>query len=312
MSALEPILDHIHQCLSEIPHRPLFVALQGPQGSGKTFLTERIAAAFSASTPSVRVATLSIDDLYLPHDGLVALAVAHPQNSLLHGRGQPGTHDTQLGERVLEALRSINTTHGNKEVRLPAFDKAEFTGEGDRVPQDRWRVVHGPLDVVLLEGWCVGFYPQDRTILEAKMRETPAGLEGVLDLPSYTTIENVFEINALLAQYVHWWDMMDAFVQITPEESSPYVHIYKWRLQQEHAMKAKNGGKGMTDEQVKTFVDRYIPGYHFFGRGVRNGGADPDSGCDLIPPWISGNGVDSRLLQIIIGEARQVLRVERL
>ena len=26
--------------------------------------------------------------------------------------------------------------------------------------------------------------------------------------------------------------------------------IYKWRLQQEHEMKASNGRKGMTDEQV--------------------------------------------------------------
>lgn len=29
------------------------------------------------------------------------------------------------------------------------------------------------------------------------------------------------------------------------------MHIYKWRLQQEHEMKAKKGGQGMTDEQVK-------------------------------------------------------------
>lgn len=28
--------------------------------------------------------------------------------------------------------------------------------------------------------------------------------------------------------------------------------IYKWRLHQEHEMKAKNGGQGMSDEQVKT------------------------------------------------------------
>ena len=39
--------------------------------------------------------------------------------------------------------------------------------------------------------------------------------------------------------------------KIRPEAANPYVHIYKWRLQQEHAMKAQNGGKGMTDEQVK-------------------------------------------------------------
>ena len=36
--------------------------------------------------------------------------------------------------------------------------------------------------------------------------------------------------------------------------------IYKWRLQQEHTMKASNGGRGMSDEQVTRWVDR---GYNF-------------------------------------------------
>jgi len=30
-------------------------------------------------------------------------------------------------------------------------------------------------------------------------------------------------------------------------------------------MKAHNGGVGMSDDKVKTFIDRYIPGYVFFG-----------------------------------------------
>jgi D-glycerate 3-kinase len=29
------------------------------------------------------------------------------------------------------------------------------------------------------------------------------------------------------------------------------MQIYKWRLEAEHKMKEKNGGIGMTDEQVK-------------------------------------------------------------
>ena len=45
-------------------------------------------------------------------------------------------------------------------------------------------------------------------------------------------------------------------IKIRPEAANPYVHIYKWRLQQEHAMKAQNGGKGMTDDQVKKYADR--------------------------------------------------------
>ena len=37
---------------------------------------------------------------------------------------------------------------------------------------------------------------------------------------------------------------------MTPSDTSSYNQVYKWRLEQEHYMKARNGGKGMTDDQV--------------------------------------------------------------
>lgn len=33
-------------------------------------------------------------------------------------------------------------------------------------------------------------------------------------------------------------------------------------------MKAKNGGKGMSDQAVEDFVARYMPGYECFGGGI--------------------------------------------
>ena len=48
-------------------------------------------------------------------------------------------------------------------------------------------------------------------------------------------------------------------VQIKPPDEHPYTHVYKWRIQQEHHMKARNGGKGMTDEQVVAYE---ISSYH--------------------------------------------------
>jgi pantothenate kinase-related protein Tda10 len=41
--------------------------------------------------------------------------------------------------------------------------------------------------------------------------------------------------------------------------SSPYSIIYKWRLEQEHYMKAHNGGMGMTDEEVVSYVQPLCP-----------------------------------------------------
>ena len=72
----------------------------------------------------------------------------------------------------------------------------------------------------------------------------------------------------------------------------------------------------MTDEQVKVFVDRYIPGYHFFGDGILVGGMDPHTLKPIRPPWIKSNefvGKGERrgkLLKVVIGEGREVVNVK--
>lgn len=63
--------------------------------------------------------------------------------------------------------------------------------------------------------------------------------------------------------------------------------------QQEHAMKSKNGGLGMTDEQVENFVARYMPGYECFGAGIET-------------RW------KGALLRIVIDLQRQVADVQHL
>jgi D-glycerate 3-kinase len=94
-------------------------------------------------------------------------------------------------------------------------------------------------------------------------------------------------------------------------------------------MKAQNGGRGMTDDEVKgydhvlsycygssvysgssfRFIDRYLPGYIFFSDGVLRGyapaeaGAPPDE-TSVIPPWI-GNG-----LCIVLNLEREVEEVQ--
>ena len=271
---VEHVLKHVLAHLSPQPRlsSPLFLALQGPQGSGKTFYTEHVKNSLSCADerhPALRVARLSIDDLYLPHTQLKAVASSNPGNPLLRGRGQPGTHDIALGLSLLRSLKDINRSPTGH-LRIPRFDKSLFGGEGDRLPESEWTPIEGPLDVVLLEGWCVGFYPQSRQYIERRINQVPLGLEQTYDVSAYT-LEHVLDVNRHLAEYAKWWDLFDIFVQvrrhssrlstrlsysachkqIAPPIESPYVHIYKWRLEQEHAMKATTGGKGMTDEQVK-------------------------------------------------------------
>jgi len=191
---------------------PIFVALQGPQGAGKTSVAERVKEMLSEPNEdhaSYRVVTLSVDDLYLPHAQLKALAAAHPDNPFLRGRGLPGTHDIPLGLSLLRSLKDINRSRAD-DIRIPRFDKSLFDGEGDRLPESEWTPVQAPLDVVLLEGWCVGFYPQSRQYIEARMNEVPFVLSAT---PAYS-LEHVLDMNQRVAEYIEWWDLFDICVQV--------------------------------------------------------------------------------------------------
>ncbi|KAG9312122.1 hypothetical protein JVU11DRAFT_7410 [Chiua virens] len=276
--AVRTMASHISDCLKAHRTRfsahsrypPLFVGVQGPQGSGKTFLTSRLRSLLADPPYSLSVAVLSIDDLYLPHRGLMALAETHPQNRLLHGRGQPGTHDIQLGREILRALKTINDS---------------------RVDQAKWPCRYLIRAYLMVRAivpqrlrWSVG-----QEEVEERWRQSVPGLVD-FDMQAFVSLEDVLEVNDLLASYIEWWQAFNAFIQIKGPSTSPYAVIYRWRLQQEHDMKAKNGGRGMTDAQVKTFVDRYIPGYVFFGDGIRKGAVGDHEEKVELPPW-QGHGL---------------------
>lgn len=118
--------------------RPLVVGVQGVHGSGKSRLCAQIECEFLGS--GMNVAVLSFDDFYLPRTRL--------GNAI---RGPPHTHDIELLAETISQLRS-------KSVCVPVFDKTCMGGTGDRVG---WRTVEGPVDLVLLRGWCAGFMPAE-------------------------------------------------------------------------------------------------------------------------------------------------------
>ncbi|KJA27791.1 hypothetical protein HYPSUDRAFT_34939 [Hypholoma sublateritium FD-334 SS-4] len=252
------------------PQRPLFVAIQGPQGSGKSYITAELGKYLQAPPYSLRVVSLSIDDLYLPHEALVSLARANSENVLWQGRGQPGTHDVDLGVRVLSGLQKASDS-----IELPRFDKSLHSGAGDRLPIDGTGViVRQPptIDVVIFEGWCVGFRSISREDLLSRWNGVWKRERVRLSVQEEETgrLADIEAVNERLKDYERLWDFFDCFIKLSSESpgseiQSKYSVVYKWRLQQEHHMKSVNGGRGMTDEDVKRFVDRYIPGYVFFG-----------------------------------------------
>jgi D-glycerate 3-kinase len=147
VTAAEAVAAAVARWRAEVPAaRPLVVGLCGPQGAGKS----TIAAAVAAS--DLRVAVLSLDDLYLgPAARAKLAATVHP---LLATRGVPGTHDVARGVAVLSGLCRGEPT------ALPRFDKATDAPR----PVAEWPVA-GPVDVVLFEGWCVGAVAQPDTAL---------------------------------------------------------------------------------------------------------------------------------------------------
>ncbi|KAJ1301087.1 hypothetical protein OPQ81_003505 [Rhizoctonia solani] len=220
--------DFISTALDSSPNdqRPLFVGFQGPQGSGKTTLTSQIKTLLCTLSTPIHAIVFSIDDLYLPYDGLVRVGQTNPDNALLQGRGLPGTHDPVLGANILERLSRINKGDGTH-VSLPVFDKSAYRGFGDRLSETI--EVRPPVDVVILEGWCFGFQPLSLVELEKRYNvpETDGGVGKVTPSPRYFkshSLKSLEVINKNLRNYANlWYGYFTHFIQIVPENPYDYT-----------------------------------------------------------------------------------------
>jgi D-glycerate 3-kinase len=223
--AIKHILEHVPSPRPSASRAcPLFVGIQGPQGIGKTTLTKNLVSWLSSEPYSLKTVVFSIDDLYYGHEALGEIAAAHPDNIFLQGRGLPGTHDVNLGSIVLERLKNINATNSfaqndNQAVKIPSYDKSLHDGRGDRVPQDQWESIRGPIDVVILEGWCLGFYPISESALESRWERSREQREQTSSV-SYK-LEDIKILNENLKAYVRgWYSYLACFIKVSTERSN--------------------------------------------------------------------------------------------
>ncbi|GIS19278.1 MAG: hypothetical protein CM15mP120_11940 [Pseudomonadota bacterium] len=94
---------------------------------------------------------VSLDDFYLSRQDRVELGRrVHP---LLVTRGVPGTHDSQLMGQV---LKQMSSSTGSVKPQPPQFDK----GLDDRVAD-----IEATAELLVIEGWCLGFSPSRRRYL---------------------------------------------------------------------------------------------------------------------------------------------------
>ena len=244
--------------------RPVVIGIQAPQGSGKTTLVAHLLQLLPAL--GLRAAGVSIDDFYLTRTEQLALAARHPGNEFLEHRGYPGTHDVALGEATLAALRRLGpaptavegAASAGETVRVPVYDKASHGGRGDRAPEADWRAVTGPLDVVFVEGWMLGFTPVPDARLQDPMLVPP---------------------NRALAAYDRWLRLIDAFVVLRAIDSS---FVLRWRVQAEEDMAAR-GRPGLDRAAIEDYIRRFVPAYATWG------GAPPQLPADRqLTIWLDG------------------------
>lgn len=225
--------------------RPFVVGLCGAQGSGKSTLAEALQQHFAAE--GVRTVVLSLDDLYLPKADRERLAAeVHP---LLRTRGVPGTHDVALGLAVIEALGETGT------IDLPRFDKSV----DDCLPSGTGSVT-GPVELVLLEGWCVGAAAED----EGRLIEPVNGLEREDD-PDGAWRRYVNQ--ALAGSYQALFARLDMLVLLA---APSFDVVARWRLEQEAALRARllAAGQDVSGLMDEAGVQRFVAHYERITRHI--------------------------------------------
>jgi len=221
--------------------RPLLIGINGSQGSGKSTLASLLKLLLT-QVYHLNTIDLSIDDFYLTRESRSRLAKT--EHHLLATRGVPGTHDIPLMREVLMQL-----TQDKGSVLIPRFDKAR----DDRYPQERWDLVSTPLDIIIVEGWCMGTGIQTEAALEKPVNDLEATEDKDASWRRY--------VNRQLGEkYQDVFQMMDIWIML---QAPSFDCVYQWRLQQEEKLlcsKDTSAGESdqiMSAEQVQRFIQHY-------------------------------------------------------
>jgi D-glycerate 3-kinase len=210
-----PLADWLAERREEAP---LLIGISGAQGTGKSTLADFLRLALTEDK-DWHVAALSLDDFYLTRAERLKLSKAvHP---LLSTRGVPGTHDLKLLSSSIEQLMRLEPDH---ELALPIFDKAK----DDRAPVSAWPIVTGPVDLIILEGWCIGSAPQ-----------TPEAL-----LPPVNDLERDMDRTGVWRRYVNqrldkeYADLFAELDYLFYLQAPDFEAVLRWRLEQEEKLAA--------------------------------------------------------------------------
>ncbi len=236
----DPLAAGLAACHSGLS-RPILVAVNGSQGSGKSTLADYLVAVLENNHQRSAIA-LSLDDFYVTRRERIQLSqTVHP---LLATRGVPGTHDMALLDDTLDALLT-----GGREatLRIPRFDKAM----DDRRPESDWDRLCGPVDIVILEGWCLGVTPQspEELISPVNSLEEKEDAQGLWR--SYVN-------EAIKTRFLPLYDRVDQWIML---QAPSFDCVFRWRLEQEQKLAGRASGGSrqglMSEAELATFVQHY-------------------------------------------------------
>jgi len=232
-----PLSEQIMRRLS-VSHGTLVVGISGCQGSGKSTLAALLVLLLREQL-GIRSVNLSIDDFY--HTLATRQQLARDVHPLLATRGVPGTHDVPLALETIAALSQPGV------VKIPRFDKAI----DDRRPPSQWPEITGPVDVVILEGWCLSIPAQPASALQAPVNSLEAQEDADGLWRGY--------VNAQLeADYTRLYDRVDFLVML---KAPDFSKVFEWRQNQEDKLAASTGAGSsnriMNPAQLRRFIQHY-------------------------------------------------------
>ena len=221
---------------------PIVIGINGAQGSGKSTLS-RILESLLSKAFNKSVLHLSIDDLYLSQKKREDNAnKIHP---LLRVRGVPGTHNVELGHKILSGLVSSNH---DINLQIPKYNKAQ----DNLFAKEHWQTINQSVDIILFEGWCVGAKPQHEDELEPAIND----LERKED-PHAIWRKHVNQ--QLSESYQDLFNHIDYLIMLkVPDMES----VFEWRNLQEEKLAAsydKNKAHShiMSPSEISHFIMHY-------------------------------------------------------
>ena len=219
--------------------KPICIGINGAQGTGKSTLSLFIKNILE-EMKEITVEIVSIDDLY--HTKNKRLKLSSDIHNLFITRGAPGTHDISIGYNFINAC--LNNNFNN--LHLPRFDKFN----DDRSSKDKWLYVNDKIDIIILEGWCVGAKPQK----DYELKKPINSLEEKYDSKA---IWRTYSNDQLKNKYQSLFNLCSYLIMI---KAPSFEVIYEWRLKQERVgsqKSEKNRLKAMNKEDIKFFVQHF-------------------------------------------------------